>query len=396
MAAAGSEATRMPTPAPRDPAKIWNREELYKTPKSWAWPGEFRGGATPVFIEGEPYRGKPTRLFAYYGIPEWASEARPAPAIVLIHGGLGTAYPEWVRMWVKRGFAAISVDTCGALPVRTADGKWMANPDGGPRGWGGLNQTEEPEKDQWTYHAVAAAIRSHSFLIAQKGVDRKNVGVTGVSWGGFLTCIVAAADDRLRYAAPVYGCGFNYEKWGIGSGRPQSVKWGATWDPAVYLPFAKCPFLWVTGTNDFAFSLDRVMRSAGLAKGEQAYAIRPRMVHGHGAPGEAPPEIWAFARHYANGEKDAVRYVKCAEEDGKAKVEYRLNGNRIVKAELLWTKDGADKKWTERYWNTRTVENFKADGKLEAALPEGTYAWIVNLTDRDGLVWSTEYKVRKQ
>ena len=111
----------------------WDLERLSKPPATRAWPKEFDGGATPIMLEGEPYKGRPTWCFAYYGVLEWATEVNKAPAIVLVHGGLGTAYPEWVRMWVRRGYAAICVDTCGAFPMRTEDGEWMANPEGGPR-----------------------------------------------------------------------------------------------------------------------------------------------------------------------------------------------------------------------------------------------------------------------
>jgi peptide/nickel transport system substrate-binding protein/oligopeptide transport system substrate-binding protein len=101
-------------------------------------------------------------------------------------------------------------------------------------------------------------------------VDARAIGVTGVSWGGFLACILAAADPRLAYAAPVYGCGFNHEPGGLAAGRPLSAKWASLWDPSAFLPRAKCPMLWVDGTNDFAFSLDRVRRSAALAPVPQA------------------------------------------------------------------------------------------------------------------------------
>ena len=39
-------------------------------------------------------------------------------------------------------------------------------------------------------------------------MDRRRIGITGISWGGYLTCIVAGLDDRLKVAVPVYGCGF--------------------------------------------------------------------------------------------------------------------------------------------------------------------------------------------
>ena len=143
----------------RDPAALWDMSRLGETPQVRRWPGEFNGDATPIMIEGEPWRGRPTWCFAYYGVPEWATPEKPAPGIVLVHGGLGTAYPEWVRMWVRRGSAAICVDTCGTLPIRTADEKWLVNPEGGPQGWGRIECADEPEREQWAYHAVAAAIR---------------------------------------------------------------------------------------------------------------------------------------------------------------------------------------------------------------------------------------------
>ena len=34
---------------------------------------------------------------------------------------------------------------------------------------------------------------------------------TGISWGGYLTCIVAGLDNRFKAAVPVYGCGFLHE-----------------------------------------------------------------------------------------------------------------------------------------------------------------------------------------
>lgn len=379
---------------PRDPAKVWDLQRLCETPRVREWPKEFKGGATPVMIEGEPFEGRETWCFAYYGTPEWATPVNKAPAIVLVHGGLGTAYPEWVRMWVRRGYAAICVDTCGALPIRTADGKWMANPDGGPRGWGRPECAEEPLEEQWVYHALAAVIRSHSFLRSLPNVDTRNVGVTGVSWGGVLTCILAAVDSRFSYAVPVYGCGFNYEEGGLVAKSPMAGKWGALWDPARWLPEAKCPMLWVDGTNDFAFSLDRVRRSAALAaKVPHVFSTHLRMVHGHGEPGEGPREILAFADYFARGGRDVVRVGKSRREGNRVTAEFEASGRNVVRAELLWTTDGADVKWDKRLWELRVISDFDPmSGSVSAVLPENSFAWIVNFITDDGLVFSTPYE----
>ena len=55
----------------------------------------FDPAVTQVFYESVPYRGKPTRVFACYGLPEHASPDHPVPGIVLIHGGGASALADW-------------------------------------------------------------------------------------------------------------------------------------------------------------------------------------------------------------------------------------------------------------------------------------------------------------
>lgn len=378
---------------PRDASAVWDMARLGNPPRIREFPPEFRGEATPVFIEGEPYRDRGTWCFAYYGVPQWATPETPAPGIVLVHGGLGTAYPEWVRMWVRRGYAAIAVDTCGSLPVRTPGGAWLANPDGGPRGWGRVECADEPEREQWVYHAVAAAIRSHSFLRSLPNVDSRTIGCTGVSWGGFLSCILAAADPRLAYVAPVYGCGFvhEYPFWLENPDREALARWAALWDPSVYLHAAKCPMLWVDGTNDHAFPLPHVRRSAALAPVPHAFSTRLRMVHGHGEPGEGPREILAFADHFARGGRDVVRFVNATTSGGRVEASFAANGRKIVRAELLHTTDGAETKWPDRLWRFTEAES-AADGdslSVAANLPAGATSYVLNLQTDGGLVFSS-------
>lgn len=71
---------------------------------------------TSVYYEGEPYRGKPTRVFAILAKPEHVE--RRSPGIVLIHGGGGTAFQEWAELWAKRGYVALAMDLAGQGPRR--------------------------------------------------------------------------------------------------------------------------------------------------------------------------------------------------------------------------------------------------------------------------------------
>ncbi len=181
----------------------WKMAELKRTPVSDVSRLDPASNLGEVYYENVPLAGKPTRVFAYYAVPRQGRG--PFPAMVLVHGGGGKAFREWATLWADRGYAAIAMDLSGRGP----DGKRL--PDGGPEqdDLVKFRDFAPDEADQmWTYHAVAAAVRAHSFLAVRPEVDKDRIGVTGISWGGYLTCIIAGIDDRVRVAVPVYGCGF--------------------------------------------------------------------------------------------------------------------------------------------------------------------------------------------
>jgi dipeptidyl aminopeptidase/acylaminoacyl peptidase len=222
---------------------MWDLAALAKTPQTFPAPEFSAPQVEALFIEGQPYQGKPTRVFAWVGIPDVPAGTR-VPGMVLVHGGGGTAFESWVRRWTAQGYAAIAIDTCGALPRKEIkDGKpgkaWERHAFSGPPGWGGYQQIDEPFHDQWTYHAVAAAIRAHSYLLSLPSVDPERTGLTGISWGGYLTCLIAPNDPRFKCAIPVYGCGFTNEhsfaKNVNGLGPERAARWMTWWDPSSYL-----------------------------------------------------------------------------------------------------------------------------------------------------------------
>ena len=158
----------------------WDVAELSKPPATYEAAGFEAAGIRPLFYDGAPCKGKPTRLFAWYGAPK--AEGR-VPAMVLVHGGGGTAFADWVKLWVERGYAAIAMDLCGAVPRKEPNKGWNRHEHGGPPGWGGFDQVGDAAEDQWTYHAVAGVIRGHSLIRSFPEVDPDRIGVTGISWG---------------------------------------------------------------------------------------------------------------------------------------------------------------------------------------------------------------------
>ena len=286
--------TTTATAAPADPAApkrpVWDIAQLKKVPKvEW---GKQDGLVQEVYYENEPVDGKPTRVFAYFAKPEGDG---PFPGVVLVHGGGGQAFREWAELWAKRGYAAIAPDLAGCGPGR----KRLA--DGGPN-QGNHEKFQDfghdDYKKMWTYHSVAAVIRAHSLLAAREDVDANRIAVTGISWGGYLTCIVAGLDDRLKAAVPVYGCGFlgDDKAWMSifdAMSDDHRKRWLAYYDPSQYLPGVKCPIFFLNGTDDGAFPADIHRASYDLVPGDKTMHLEVHMRHSH-VDGWAPCEIGLF------------------------------------------------------------------------------------------------------
>ena len=96
----------------------WDLKALGQSPSWETLQRPTADTARAIFFKGPSFQGKPTRVFAWLGMPALKAGEK-APGMVLVHGGGGTAFDEWVRLWVKRGYAAIAMDTCGKIPVGT-------------------------------------------------------------------------------------------------------------------------------------------------------------------------------------------------------------------------------------------------------------------------------------
>lgn len=362
----------------------WNLEQLKQTP-DFTW-GEETDLVREVYYEGEPFQGKPTRVFGYYGRPKEGKG--PFPAMLLVHGGGGAAFAEWATLWAKRGYVALAMDLAGCGPER------KRLPDGGP------NQshnekfaefTDDNFEHMWTYHAIAAVIRGHSLLASLEEVDAERIGVTGISWGGYLTCIVAGVDDRLKVAVPVYGCGFLHENSAwlsiLGKMPPaMSARWVRHFDPSRYLPGVRCPILFVNGTNDFAYPLDSYQKSYRIVPGRRALCITVRMPHGHQA-GWKPVEIGLFVDSIlAEGTPlPQIGLMDIEQNSASASFKSQLP---ITAAQLHYTVESGN--WKERNWVSvnAAVEGKTVTAQLPSPRPRVCF---ITIKDERGAVVSTEH-----
>jgi dienelactone hydrolase len=395
------------TPAGKHHVGPWNLDQLRQTP-AMHWLNQ-SGPVHSLLYAGETYRERPTEVFAFYASPATLGEAAAGvkfPGVVLIHGGGGTAFAEWAWLWAKRGYAAIAMDLAGSRPIDPlfdpATGAPVPNqaatvatrtrlPNGGPAQGPAekFDSIAGPVSDQWPFHAAASVIRAHSLLRSFTEVDPERTAVTGISWGGYTTCLVASLDDRFKAAVPVYGCGFLHEgesvqKPSIDRLGERRVDWVREYDPSSLLPRCRVPIFFVNGTNDVHYPLDSYQKSFDLVPGEKQMRIEVNMRHGHPA-GWAPEEIGLFIDSKCRAGVPLALLREPTVEDGQVRVTCTA-ATTLKEAALHFTTDTGPR--SKRTWQSlpATIES----GSITSPRPpDEANTWFLSVTDERGAMVTT-------
>lgn len=383
----------------------WDMDKYTQVPASKPLHKMDTCGVKAVIIDGVDYKGEKTQFFAYYGIPENADAEQPVPAMILVHGGGGTAYWNWVKAWVDRGYAAISMDTTGRIPIRYEGDplevgwiNWLSLRGGLNIEWGDYARADRTPEEQWAFCAVADVAIAHTFLTSLEGVDPERVGITGNSWGGYLSILCPAVDHRYVFTAPVYASGFysitrmSGEK---SSGTELWNKWTDLWDAQHYVPSIEVPIVWITGAKDGCFDFPAHQKTMLISEMPQYRSIKTELVHTDGAY-MMPEEAFAMADHFLKGGKAMPvlgipeigkrNTASCSVESGKEQVSTAL---------LAYTLD-SENIWMDKEWQTATLWTRgqkrapqEVPEKLKATVPEGAVAWYFIVITDEGLTASS-------
>ncbi len=386
----------------------WNLTELKQTP-AMRWLSQ-TGAVHSLLYAGEKFNGNDTEVFAFYASPVTIGEAKPGakfPGVVLIHGGGGTAFAEWVHLWAKRGYAAIAMDLAGSRPMdpvydangvpvlaqAAKSGTRTRLPNGGPN-QGPAEKFDSiggDVSDDWPFHAAASVIRGHSLLRSFPEVIANRTAVTGISWGGYTTCLVASLDDRFKAAVPVYGCGFLFE--GESVQKPPIDKlgdrreaWIKEYDPSSWLQRCRMPILFVNGTGDVHYPLDSYQKTFDVVPGsKKQMRIEVDMRHGH-PQGWAPAEIGLFIDSYCRDGKPLPVRGKLSTKSEQVRLTFK-SVVPLKSAALHYT--AGDGLRSKREWKTVPAEVGK-NVVIAPKPPIEANTWFLSLTDERGaMVTST-------
>lgn len=219
------------------------------------------------------FKGKKAMMAAVYGFPK---NGTGLPGLLNIHGGGQYADYKAVLTNAKRGYATITIAWAGRISApdyrvspnevklfwdgKTDDPNYKVTTDWGaldayhapsrtgveafasiPKGDGTLDGVASPRNNSW-FLCTLGARRALTFLEQQPEVDGDRLGVYGHSMGGKLTIATAAADKRVKAAAP--SCG------GI-SDRYDDNPLKKLVEDSLALKSVSCPTIFLNPANDF-------------------------------------------------------------------------------------------------------------------------------------------------
>ncbi len=337
------------------------------------------GTVRAIFYDAQPWQGKPTRVFAWIGLP--ARRTGKVPGMVLVHGGGGTAFKEWVQKRNAEGFAAISIAVEGQTDVNENKAKgrpaWARHAFSGPVRDGTFADTKLALQEQWMYHALADTMLANSLLRSLPDVDASKIGVMGVSWGGVITSTVIGLDDRFAFGIPPYGCGHLFDAenhWGKALHDNEGYR--QVWDGMNYAGRVKMPVLWLSWPQDAHFPLGCQAEHYRKTPGPRMVSLISKMGHSHPA-GWNPPDSYAFARSVVETGKPWGGSPSATTKDGQAIATF-VSTKPITRAVLVSTTDKGftgTRKWVE---SPAVAVSGGGGTTASAPLPPGTTAWYVN------------------
>ena len=287
------------------------------------------------------FKGVEARVAAYYTFPDKPGKH---PAFVWTHGGGQRAEKDRGIYFAKQGYAVIDINWLGrsmekGVKENTDWGK--VDPTLGPRFYPkalrqqwkrtlipdeySIDPVPSPRNSNWFLLAVAGK-RGITFLEQQPEVDSNRIGFAGFSMGGVITAM-NAIDPRLKAVAPfVGGTGFRHVDL---TGIPRSSTkahfqhlelYKNTIDCSSTWPLVQCPVAFITSSNDFHSTYERIQQAMDLLP-HNNWRISANIHKNHG-PG---PEQWTllnlwFDRHLKGENIYIPRTPKSTMEikDGKA------------------------------------------------------------------------------
>lgn len=226
-----------------------------------------------------------TEIFAVIASPKAKGKY---PGMLVLHGGGGQVEKDKAISWAQRGYVALAPDLPGiAEPKKLTftKGRWNK------LAYGAERYVANPDVSASViFDAVLSAMKSLYLLRSQPNVDKENIGVVGISWGGYMTTMVCGlAGKQVKAGFSVFGCGFYEQTSQYTALQKMPVKEREQWlhylDAGKRAKNIKAAFFIAGATNDFFFYPKAVQKTLDSISSEKNHVYAPNVSHKIPLPG---------------------------------------------------------------------------------------------------------------
>lgn len=343
-------------------------------------------GCKALFIRSD-YANKESYAFAYLGLPE--GELKDKPAILLLHGGGGTAYYEWVNAWKERGYVALAIDLEGHIPNKEGtindvpNNLYHASNYVTPHNQN-LGDENEDISLTWLHYACRTSIIANSFLHHFAGINPYKIGVCGVSWGGYITSIISGYDDRFAFAIPYYCITDMLDSFTPLGTYIKSHRSFEIFDNPEPLKYIETPFLYIGSNRDVYSNIEQASQIVSSMKNGHL-SILNRFAHSH-ASALSSVEQFLFADNtLAKKGNISIKFVD-SEHLSISLPEEKI----IIAGEIFFTDDEEINQDTIWRYSSLDVEGLTTSKVISIKIRDGAVFYYASLTDEKGGVYTSK------
>jgi dienelactone hydrolase len=314
-----------------------------------------------------------------YAIIAFPQKTGIYPALLALHGGGSKAedLAHMVEDYARRGYVAMCFDMpgiCNNSTTPNSSGSWKLRP--GPTEALRFDIAKGPENST-LFDAEVAGLDAFNFLSAQPNVDKKHIGITGFSWGGYSTTFLSGIlGSRVKAAYSVFGCGF-YETGSFWqkmiSELPDSVRvpWLTYFDAGRRAPHIKAPYFLEATSNDTYFWPPAVENTLSVIPGVKNHVWDTNLNHKQQPGGPAMQRI--YFDYYLKGEGAPFGTAKIGDikstGDGGTAVTIKTKMPKQCKVmSVVLYYSASNVKWQDRTWVPITAIALR-DNRYTATIP---------------------------
>lgn len=293
-------------------------------------------------------------FFAYFGLPQKKIPQGGFPGIVLIHGGGGTAFPRYIRSWIRKGYAVIALDWYNQRPILQSANKNKVLKSV-PLSGG---------KIQDHVANVANMVLCHSLLRSFPEINPQKTAFVGLSWGSWYGAMLSAVDNRFQGGIEIYCGDVKLNEDTFVNGRFNHA--------------AKIPLYWISGTTDQNMTLSSLNEAFKECPSLFNKTIVNHLPHWHG--GFVFEACFRMAACFTQKKTGLPKLGKIEKKNNIVSAEILEHGKGIKYAVLNYT-DSTENIYHERKWQSVAAEI--KDNIISAEIPAEAHHYYLSAYEKE-------------